>query len=135
MKIERLSREEFDRLAGLTRLPAKAKAMAAAVLVEGRTQVEVSEAWSVPKQSVNRNVAAINRVYNESAATTIDRVYKNAAVADGAMVRTSFELPMSLAVELGILAEAIQNCKDSALVDGAVTKARAGIRSAIRHLT
>ena len=122
MKLERLSRDEFDRLAALTRLPENSKAMAAAVLVDGRVQVDVAAEWGVQKQLVSRIVASINRVY--MASTT---------ASDG-VVRLSLELPESLALELGTLLESIKKSPDTALVFAAVAKANAGIRSAIRLL-
>lgn len=122
MKLERLSRDEFDRLAALTRLPENSKAMAAAVLVDGRVQVDVATEWGVQKQLVSRIVASINRVY--MASTT---------ASDG-VVRLSLELPESLALELGTLLESIKKSSDAALVSAAVTKANAGIRSAVRLL-
>lgn len=122
MKLERLSRDEFDRLAALTRLPENSRAMAAAVLVDGRVQVDVAAEWGVQKQVVSRIIATINRVY--MASTT---------ASDG-VVRLSLELPESLALELGTLLESIKKSSDAALVSAAIAKANAGIRSAIRLL-
>ena len=122
MKRERLSRDELDRLAALTRLPENSKAMAAAVLVDGRAQVDVATEWGVHKQLVSRIIASINRVYKAS------------TTASDGVVRLSLELPESLALELGTLLESIKTNPDASLVAAALTKANAGIRSANRLL-
>lgn len=123
MKLQRLSLEEFDRLAASTRLREQARNMARAVLVDGRTQADVATEWGMSKQRVNLAVAAIERTYIATAG------------AGGGVVRVSLELPESLALELGTLLDALKNCPDAALASAAVDKAIAGIRGATKRLT
>jgi hypothetical protein len=124
MKLQRLTLEEFDRLVSSTRMQEATRAMARAVLVDGRSQAEVANELGMTRQRVNLAVAAIERVY---AAT--------AGAGDGnVMVRVSLDLPEGLAVEMGTFVDALSKCSDPDLANEAIDKAVAGVRSATKRL-
>lgn len=124
MKLQRLTLEEFDRLASSTRMQEATRAMARAVLVDGRSQAEVANELGMTRQRVNLAVATIERVY-----------VATAGAGDGnVMVRVSLDLPEGLAVEMGAFVDALSNCSDPDLANAAINMAVAGVRGATKRL-
>lgn len=123
MKLQRLSPEEFDRIvAAKPRMHEQTRNMARAVLVDGRTQGNVAAEYDMSQQRVQVAVASIERAYMAKAG------------AGGGVVRVSLEMPESLALELGVLFDALKGCQDATLAGAAVDQAIAGIRGATRQL-
>lgn len=100
MKLIRLSPEDFSRLAEQTKLGEAARAMARAVLVDGRSQVDVANDYGMTKQRIGLAVGAINRVYEQSTAKST------------AWVSVAIDLPDYLAHELADLIESLRTCPD-----------------------
>lgn len=120
MKLKRLASQDFDRLALRTRLGDRARAMARAVLVDGRAQAEVAAENGVTKQRVNIAVAAIERAYLEAAAPGTG------------WINVELKLPEALALELANLMEAIEAASNQELRDKAVSSVLRALSSA-RH--
>lgn len=100
MKLVRLSPQDFSRLAEQTRLGEEARAMARAVLVDGRIQADVANDYGMTKQRVGLAVGAINRVYEQSTGKSM------------AWVSIVMDLPDCLAHELAGMVESLQACPD-----------------------
>jgi len=122
MKLIHLPLKEFEVVAATTRLGEQACSMARAVLVDGRMQSDVATEWGMSKQRVNLAVNAIERAYIATASV------------ENAIIRASFDLPESLALELGALLDAMKNCPDADLINSAIIKAIEGIRTAKKKL-
>ena len=122
MRIRRLAPHTFDLVAADTRLCAQARAMARAVLVDGRAQADVATEYGMSRQRVNLAVAAIERAY-----------VKLAAPGESS-IRFELELPEALALELGALAEALAQCPDAERRGAAVDKVLAAARSGRKRL-
>lgn len=122
MKLARLSRTDFDRLAAKTRLTPQSKEMAAAVLVDGRIQAEVAAAYGATRQFVYKLLQIINRVYAADAHRT------------SSVVRVTLDVPESLAFELELFLGLMQNDEDSDRRVLALEKVTRGTQQGIRVL-
>ncbi|HCY63670.1 MAG TPA: hypothetical protein DHV59_12755 [Oxalobacteraceae bacterium] len=100
MKLVRLSPQDFSRLAEQTKLGEAARAMARAVLVDGRTQTEVASDYGMTKQRVGLAVGAIHRVYEQSDGKSM------------AWVSVALDLPDFLSHQLADLMESLKTCED-----------------------
>ena len=103
MKLKRLSAEVFDRVADETRLGVRARSMARAVLVDGRLQAEVAAEHGVTYQRVSLAVGSIERAYRQMEASMTG------------MIQVVLDMPEVMAVEVASLAQALQQCEDTAL--------------------
>lgn len=122
MRLKRLTLQAFDRAAADTRMGDQAREMARAVLVDGRAQVDVATEYGMSKQRVSGAVA------------TIERAYKKVTTPGVSAIRVELDLPEALALELGALADALEQCKDAALKQTVIEKATAAIKSGRRRL-
>ncbi|MCW5323643.1 hypothetical protein D5039_21590 [Verminephrobacter aporrectodeae subsp. tuberculatae] len=122
MRLKRLSQQIFDRTAADTRLGDQARKMARAVLVDGRAQVDVATEHGMTKQRVSLAVA------------TIERAYKKTTTPGLGSIRVELDLPETLALELGGVAEAMKACSDVAKVADALKKATNAVRKATKSL-
>jgi hypothetical protein len=101
MKLKRLPRSVFDQAAAYSNQDARTHAMARAVLVDGRTQVDVAKEYRVTKQRVNGAVKTVVNAYNQR------------MMPWGGTIRVELDVPESLVVELGLLADALLVCDDA----------------------
>lgn len=102
MKLRRLTPQDFDRLAASTRMGDRACAMARAVLVDGRAQVDVATEYGMTKQRVSLAVGAIERAFVSSAAPGTG------------WVTVTLDLPESLALELAELSDSLKGRPEDA---------------------
>lgn len=100
MKLTRLTSDDFDRLANMTNLSARARAMAQAVLVEGCPQTDVVIEEGMTRQRVNMAVDAIRLAYN-----------KSGGMGTG-WFTLELELPEPLALALRGLADSLKTCSN-----------------------
>ncbi len=123
MKLTRLPPDVFDRLMATTRFKEQARIVLRAIFVDGRQQTIVADEHGMTKQRVNRLAGFLERAYIATDSS------------GNAMVKVSLELPETLAMELDGLMGAMQNCTDEIKKTAALDKARAGVRSATKHLS
>ena len=102
MKLKHLAPKDFDRLAQNTRLGERAREMARAVLVDGRSLPDVGTEYGMSKQRVH------------SAVGTIERAFAAATTPGAGIVGVLLEFPEGLALELASLADALKVCKSAA---------------------
>lgn len=122
MRLKRLAPDAFDRVAADTRLGDQAREMARAVLVDGRAQVDVATEYGMTKQRVSLAVA------------TIERAYKKFTTPGVSAIRVELDLPESLALELGALAEALEQCDDTELKQAVIEKVMSAAKSGCKRL-
>lgn len=118
MKLKRLSADDFDRLAASTRLGDRARDMARAVLVDGRSQVDVAAEFGMTKQRVHLAIA------------TMERAYSQTSTPGRGWIGVDLNLPEPLALELTGLIDCLQKCENDALRDKALARAVRGIAEA-----
>lgn len=122
MKLKHLAPEDFDRLAKSTRLGERAREMARAVLVDGRTLPDVGVEYGMSKQRVHLAVGTIKRAYND------------ATTPSSGLVSVMLELPKSVALELSMLADALKECESEEQSSSVVASAVKVLASARRKL-
>lgn len=123
MRLKRLTPQAFDSAAADTRMGDHARAMARAVLVDGRAQVDVATEYGMTKQRVSGAVA------------TIERAYKKVTTPGVSAIRVELDLPETLALELGALAEALAQCSDHELQESVIEKVLAASKSGRKRLS
>lgn len=123
MKLKRLTPSDFDRIAECSRMGTRAREMARAVLVDGRTQADVATEHGMTKQRVNLAVGAISRIFKHSAAP-----------AGSGTVSVNLELPETLALELAHLENALGASSSAEVRDKAVTQVLEAVRTAKKNL-
>lgn len=89
LNIKKLSALEFRRILVGTRFNEQSRQILWAVLGEGRGQAEVAEQFGVTRQRVNRLMGFFRTTYASK------------AMASTAEVSATFELPSSVAIDLG----------------------------------
>ena len=119
MKLKRLSAEVFDRVADETRLGVRARSMARAVLVDGRLQ---AEEHGVTYQRVSLAVGSIERAYRQMEASMTG------------MIQVVLDMPEVMAVEVASLAQALQQCEDTALAHEVLQRVLVSARRGRRRL-
>lgn len=122
MKLTRLTPDDFDRLAAMTKLGDRARAMARAVLVDGRPQADVATEYGMTKQRVNLAVGAVKRAYGKAAAPGTG------------WVSLELELPESLALALGGFIDALRACPEDQAQAKALAQAVRSLEAARRGL-
>ena len=122
MKLKRLSAEVFDRVADETRLGVRARSMARAVLVDGRLQAEVAAEHGVTYQRVSLAVGSIERAYRQMEASMTG------------MIQVVLDMPEVMAVEVASLAQALQQCEDTAPAHELPQGALVGYKREVRRL-
>ena len=122
IKLKRLSAEVFDRVADETRLGVRARSMARAVLVDGRLQAEVAAEHGVTYQRVSLAVGSIERAYRQMEASMTG------------MIQVVLDMPEVMAVEVASLAQALQQCEDTALAHEVLQRVLVSARRGRRRL-
>jgi DNA-binding transcriptional regulator LsrR (DeoR family) len=99
-KISRVSKQDFNRVLGQTRMLAANQQIAYAVLVDGKTQAEVAEATGQSRSNIQRIV--------EQA-----RGYVELSMADdgSTWVRVDVDMPKSLVEAWAVLSGELMKCK------------------------
>lgn len=103
MKLKRLGLEQFERLVSKTRADERTRAMLCAVLVDGRQQAEVAEAFGVKRQQLNLAVSRIDEIYRKSDDVGLG------------VVSVLIDLPEKLALELIEFSETLDRSNDQVL--------------------
>lgn len=123
MKLKRLSADEFDNLMAKTRFHDQTWSILRAVLVDGRSQVDVAKEYGVSKQRVNSLMGDFKRNYIAQAAAT-----------GSAVVSVTLDMPENLALEVAGLLDALKTCTDEDKKAEALEKAKNAVRKAANIL-
>jgi len=119
--LRRLTTAEFERVADATRMLDLARDIARAYFVDGCSLTEIAMQYQTSKQRVQKAVRSVETAYVRMADPTIG------------VFEVSLSFPARLALELGVLSEAIDHCPDRTAK--AVDIAIDGIRKAVKILT
>ena len=123
MRLKRLTAQAFENSAADTRMGDHARGMARAVLVDGRSQVDVATEYGMTKQRVSGAVA------------TIERAYKKITTPGESVIRVELDLPETLALELGVLIDALAQCRDQELQQAVIEKVLTACKSGRKRLS
>jgi hypothetical protein len=116
MRLKRLDLPSFEQLCGSTRLGPQARNMARAVLVDGRTLVDVAAEHGMSKQRVKLAVDSVEREYSRLSGEL------------NGVVRIEVEIPAVVAIELSQLIDRLSSCQDESLKQAS----QAGLVAALR---
>lgn len=129
MALTRLSPNEFDTLAENTNMEDATRAMARAVLVDGRTGVQVANEYGTSRQRVFLAVSVIRKAFTKRAA----RAAAPLAPVRESWVRAELDLPGSVLRALEGLGPTLRSAPGDAQ-ETAVKALLRGIRRAMNYL-
>ena len=122
MRLKRLTPQAFEQIAADTRMGDQARQMARAVLVDGRTQVDVAAEYGFSKQRVSLAVSSIERAYKKTSAPGVN------------FIRVELDLPEELALELAVFSDALRRHADVSQASEALEKTVGAVRRASNRL-
>lgn len=121
MKLVQLSEADFERAAAVTRLKERARNMARAVLVEGKTPAEAARRFSASWTRAREAVKTVEKAYS-------------ALQMESGLCEVTVTLPSAVSAELGAYSAALLRSSDATANAVAATHLAQSIRTATARL-
>lgn len=122
MKLTRLTSAEFDRIVGKSRMNEQTKAMARAVLVDGRPKADVAAENGLSKQRMTLVMRSVHRAYQKT------------TMPANSWISMEIELPEGLAIELDEVTDKLKNITDETQCAKAISALVQALRTARNNL-
>lgn len=122
MKLTRLTSAEFDRIVGKSRMNEQTKAMARAVLVDGRPKADVAAENGLSKQRMTLVMRSVHRAYQKT------------TMPANSWISMEIELPEGLAIELAEVTDKLKNITDETQCAKAISNLVQALRTARNNL-